>query len=161
VRVDEGRIVWVCPMCSDENPMESQACTTCGTPFGRLFEEPGPPPRVSARGAAALSLVFPGIGHIVARHAADGLARAVVFAFTLTMFVTILGSPSGGPLTPLLILFGMASALVYATTPADAARAVRGEPPILATRVLLIGATGLLAAATLVLVLGGPGLTGG
>jgi hypothetical protein len=160
VRVEEGRIVWVCPVCSGENPMETQRCVTCGTPFGRLFQEPGPASRVTPRGAAGLSLLFPGVGHIAGRRVADGVARAVVFAFTLTMFVSILVS-ARGTFGPLLLMFGLAAGLIYGATPMDAARAVRGEPPVLTTRMLLIGATAMLGLATVVLVVGGSRLAPG
>lgn len=160
VRVEEGRIVWVCPVCSGQNELEVQRCATCGTPFGKLFHEAGPASRVTPRGAAGLSLLFPGAGHIAARRVADGVARAVVFAFTLTMFVSILLS-ARGTLGPLLLMFGLAAGLIYGATPVDAARAVRGEPPVLTTRILLIGATVMLGLATVVLVVGGSRLAPG
>jgi hypothetical protein len=161
VRVEAGQVLWSCPLCAAENPIAVRNCGRCGTPFGRLFEEPEPPARVSPERAAGLSLVFPGAGHVAARKVADGLARAVVFAFTLTMVLAILfaGGGIGGPLTPLLVLFGGASAIVYGATAVDAARAVRKDPPILTTRMLLIGATVLLGLAVVVLVLGGSRLS--
>ena len=163
VRVEEGRILWTCPLCASENPLEAKTCTRCGTPFGKLFEEPEPAPPVSAERAVALSLLFPGSGHIAARKVAEGVARGIVFAFALTMVLAILvaGGGLGGPLTPLLLLFGGAGGIVYAASAVDAARAVRGDPPVLGTRVLLIGATVLLGLAVVVLVLGGSRLSGG
>jgi hypothetical protein len=163
VRVEEGRILWTCPLCGSENPLETESCARCGTPFGKLFEEPEAAPPVSAERAAALSLLFPGAGHVAARRVADGVARGIVFALALTMVLAILvaGGGLGGPLTPLLLLFGGAGAIVYAASAVDAARAVRGDSPVLGTRVLLIGATVLLGLAVVVLVLGGSRLSGG
>ena len=157
VRVEDGEVLWSCPACGSENALDVRACARCGTPFGKLFEVHEPPPRVTAERAAALSLLFPGVGHIAARRVADGLARSVVFAFTLGMAVAILAGAGGlgGPLVPLLILFLGASACLYLATSVDAHRAVTGDPPVLTTRILLIGATVLMVLATGVLILGG------
>jgi hypothetical protein len=157
LRVDAEGIVWTCPTCGSENPLDASACDRCGTRFGRLFETEAPPPRISAERAAILSLVYPGIGHLVSGKLADGMARAVVFAFSLGMVLAILlgGRALGGPLVPLLVLFIGVSATLYVATAVDAYRAVRGEPPVLSTRLLLIGATVLLLTAMVVLILGG------
>jgi hypothetical protein len=162
LRVDPEGIVWTCPVCEAENPLDRPACQRCGTPFGRLFEPEAPPPRVSPERAALLSLLFPGIGHFAAGKLADGMARAVLFAFSLGMVLAILlgGSEIGGPLIPLVILFSGVSATLYAGTAVDAYRAARGEPPVFSTRMLLIGATVLLLVAMAVLVLGGSRVPG-
>ena len=156
LRVEDGEVLWSCPACGGENALDVRACTRCGTPFGKLFEVAEPPPPVTAERAAALSLLFPGVGHIAARRVPDGLARAVVFAFTLGMALAILlGGGLGGPLLPLLILFLGASACLYLATSVDAYRSVTGDPPVLTTRMLLIGATVLMVLATGVLILSG------
>ena len=158
--VEEGRILWDCPVCGQENELAERSCTRCGTAFGRLFEEPTPPPRVSPQRAALLSLVFPGAGHVAAGRVADGLARGVVFAFVLAMVVVILAAGElGGPLLPLVVLFGGSGATLYAATAVDAYRAVRQEPPVVSTRLLLIGATILLLVAVAILILGSSRLT--
>jgi hypothetical protein len=157
VRVDAEGIVWTCPVCQAENPLDRSACARCGSPFGRLFETQAPPPRISAERAAILSLVYPGIGHLASGKLADGMARAVVFAFSLGMVLAILlgGGDLGGPLVPLLVLFAGVSATLYVATSVDAYRSVHGDAPILSTRLLLIGATTLLLLAMVVLILGG------
>jgi hypothetical protein len=158
--VEEGRVLWDCPVCGQENDLAERSCTRCGTTFGRLFEEPTPPPRISPQRAAVLSLVFPGTGHVAAGRVADGLARGVVFAFVLTMVVVSLAAGGvGGPLLSLVVLFAGSGATLYAATAVDAYRAVRQEPPVLSTRLLLIGATILLLVAVAILILGSNRLT--
>jgi hypothetical protein len=159
--VEEGRVLWDCPVCGQENDLETSVCSRCGTTFGRLFEEPQPPPRTSPERAAVLSLLVPGAGHVAAGRVAEGVARAVIFAFTLGMVVAILaaGGGLGGPLVPLVVLFVGAAATLYLATAVDAFRAVRREPPVLSTRLLLIGATVLLMVAVAVLIIGGQRLT--
>jgi hypothetical protein len=158
--VEEGRILWDCPVCGQENDLDTGVCSRCGTTFGRLFEEPEAPPRISPQRAAMLSLLVPGAGHVAGGHVADGLARGVIFAFALGMVVAILaaGSGLGGPLVPLVVLFMGAAATLYLATAVDAYRAVRREAPVLSTRMLLIGATALLLVAVAVLILGGSSL---
>lgn len=159
--VEEGRVLWDCPVCGQENDLDTSVCSRCGTTFGRLFEEPEPPPRTSPQRAAALSLLVPGAGHVVAGRVAEGVARAVIFAFALGMVVAILaaGGGLGGPLVPLVVLFVGAAATLYVATAVDAYRAVRREPPVMSTRLLLIGATVLLMVAVAVLIIGGQRLT--
>lgn len=159
--VEEGRVLWDCPGCGQDNDLDTSVCSRCGTTFGRLFEEPTPPPRTSPGRAALLSLLVPGAGHVAAGHAAEGVARAVVFAFTLGMVVAILaaGGGLGGPLVPLVALFVGAAATLYLATAVDAYRAVRREPPVLSTRLLFIGATVLLLVVVAVLIIGGQRLT--
>jgi hypothetical protein len=69
--VEDGKLLWSCPACTSENPLDARACTRCG----KLFEEQEPPPPVTAERAAALSLLFPGVGHIAGMLIVDG-ARA-------------------------------------------------------------------------------------
>jgi hypothetical protein len=156
--IGEDRVVWDCPVCGQENELGSRTCSRCLTEFGRLFAEPEPPPRISPERAAVLSLVVPGAGHVAAGRVADGLARAVVFAFALGMVVAFLTAGGGlsGPLVPLVVLFVGASTTLYVATAVDAYRAVRREPPVVSTRILLIGAAVLLLVAMAVLLIGGP-----
>lgn len=156
--VEEGRVLWDCPVCGQENDLDTRVCTRCGTAFGRLFEEPEPPARISPERAAMISLVVPGAGHVVAGRVAEGVARAVIFAFTVGMVVAILaaGGGLGGPLVPLVVLFVGASATLYLATAVDAYRAVRREDPVLSTRILMIGATVLLTIAVAVLIIAAP-----
>lgn len=156
--VDEG-LLWACPQCEMENQLEASACARCGTPFRDLFQDgTTAPPAVDPGRAAALSLMFPGLGHRALGRSAEGLARAVVFLWTVGMGVAILvtaGSSSVVPFRPLLLVLFAAAALVYATTATDARRIARGEEPVMSSRILLYGSTGLMFVIVVMLVVSG------
>lgn len=155
--VGEG-LLWACPQCDLENPLEASACVRCGTAFRDLFEEGPVQPSVDPGRAAALSLMFPGLGHRALGRGAEGLARAVVFLWTIGMGLAIFFSAGGvnaGPFRALLLLLFAAAAIVYATTAADARRVARGEAPIMTSRMLLYGSTGLMFLIVVMLVVSG------
>ncbi len=150
-RTAEG-LVWTCPTCEAVNQMEVSVCATCGTPFGRLFEEPERRAPVDPRRATMLSLVFPGFGHVSAGKVAEGMARAVVFGFALVMAITLPVGAKGfslGAFLPLFLASAMAVVFIYVVSAIDAGRAAAGRAQILSTRVLLFGAIGLVFLATL------------
>lgn len=147
VRAKGDRIVWDCPLCGTENPIEVPICSACGTPFRRVLQEPEEPIGVDPGRAAMLSLVFPGLGHFVARRRGEGIARAIIFAFALATGLASLSavrSGSPGPYLPLVVLTLGAAGVLYVASTMDAGRAVRREPQLLQTRVLLYGAAGLM-----------------
>lgn len=155
--VGEG-LLWACPQCDMENPLEAPACVRCGTPFRDLFQEEPARPSVEPSRAAALSMMFPGLGHRALGRTAEGLARAVVFLWTIGMGVAILVSAGGvdaGPFRPLLLILFGGAAIVYATTVADAQRIARGDGPIMTTRMLLYGSMGLMFVIVVMLVVSG------
>jgi hypothetical protein len=151
-------LVWKCPQCDLENPLDASACARCGTPFRSLFEKERVQASVDPGRAAALSLIFPGLGHRVLGRAAEGLARAVVFLWTMGMGVAILATAGGfnaGPFLPVVVVLFAAAAVVYGTTAADAGRMARGDTPIMTSRMLLYGSTGLMFAVVAILVISG------
>ena len=108
--------------------------------------------------AIGLSLIFPGLGHRVLGRGAEGLARAVVFLWTTGMGVAILATAGGlnaGPFLPVVVVLFAAAAIVYGTTAADAGRIARGDAPIMTSRMLLYGSTGLMFAVVAILVISG------
>jgi len=151
-------LVWKCPQCDLDNPLDASACARCGTPFRSLFEKEQVQASVDPGRATGLSLIFPGLGHRVLGRAAEGLARAVVFLWTMGMGVAILATAGGfnaGPFLPVVIVLFAAAAIVYATTAADAGRIARGDSPIMTSRMLLYGSTGLMFAVVAILVISG------
>jgi hypothetical protein len=163
IRPGEGGILWECPTCQTENPIEATTCRGCGTPFSRLLEDEPQGPTIEPRRAVGLSLVFPGLGHMAGGRGAEGAARAVVFAYALVTVVAILAARWGegmGPLLPLLLTSGAAGAALYVLTAVDAGRLARGEQPILSTRALLYGSVGLILLTIVVLVVLGSRIGG-
>jgi hypothetical protein len=157
-RVAGDGLVWKCPQCDLENPLDASACARCGTPFRSLFEKEQVQASVDPGRATGLSLIFPGLGHRVLGRAAEGLARAVVFLWTMGMGVAILATAGGfnaGPFLPVVIVLFAAAAIVYGTTAADAGRIARGASPIMTSRMLLYGSTGLMFAVVAILVISG------
>jgi hypothetical protein len=158
IRVEGDRVVWRCPRCDTGNPIEASACSSCGAPFGKLFEDQTQRPSVPAGRAVRLSLLFPGLGHAAIGRGAEGLARGVAFAYAAATVVTILVMRAGSGLGPFLALFllsAMAAAAFYGLAALDAGRAANGEPPILSSRGLLYGASGLILLTVVVLVITG------
>ncbi len=149
-------IVWDCPMCGTENPLEATSCSACGTPFGQVFEEPERGPEVDPGRAATFSLFFPGAGHYVAGRKGEAFARGTIFAFSLVMGLISLGpvrAGSGGIYLMLMVVSLTAAAALYMTSTADAGRAARGEKQILSMRMLLYGAVGLIFISVVLLTL--------
>jgi hypothetical protein len=147
VRAAGERIVWDCPACGTENPIDSRVCSACNTPFRRMLEEPPPPITVDPGHAATLSLFFPGVGHYVLGRKGEAFARGVIFAFAfITGLVSLAAvrSGSGGLYLLLMVLaFAIAGAL-YVVTTIDAGRAAERQEPLLQPRVLMYGGVGLM-----------------
>jgi hypothetical protein len=155
--VGEG-LLWACPQCDMENPLDASACVRCGTSFRDLFQEGPARPKIDPARAAALSLMFPGLGHRALGRGAEGLARAVVFLWTLGMVLAIFvgaGGLTAGPFRLLLLVLIAAAAFVYGSTAADARRVARGDAPIMTSRMLLYGSTGLMFVIVVMLVVSG------
>ncbi|HEX2025354.1 MAG TPA: hypothetical protein VHH92_03060, partial [Actinomycetota bacterium] len=163
IRPGAGGVVWECPTCQGENPIDATACRSCGTPFARLLEEERRRPQVEPARAARLSLLFPGLGHAAAGRGAEGVARAVVFVYALATALTIVVMRAGdgfGPFLPLFLISAAAAVGLYAVTAVDAGRLARGEDPILSTRALLYGAVALMLLTIVIFLLLGTRLGG-
>jgi hypothetical protein len=156
IRAGVEGVEWVCPRCQSANPIAADACRTCGAPFARLFEDQTERPAVDPERAVARSLLFPGLGHFALGRGADGLARAVIFGYTVAAVVSILAARLGrgiGPFLPLLLVSALAGVAVYVLTAVDAGRLARRESPVLSTRALLFGAVGLMLLSVVMLIL--------
>lgn len=150
--------MWECPACQTENPIEAVTCRVCGTPFARLLEEERRGPALDPGRAVSRSLLFPGLGHAAAGRGAEGLARAVVFGYTLAIVITVLVMRSGegfGPFLPLVLISVAAGIALYALSAVDAGRLARGEQQVLSSRAMLYGAVGLMLVTIVILVIVG------
>lgn len=155
VEVTGGKASWDCPVCGERNPIEAGDCETCQTPFARLFEEPSSGPEVEPRTAALWSLAFAGLGHWKAGLRAEGVARMVLFAWTLgTVLVVLAGGGASGASTPLFALYLVSAIAIYVLSAVDAYRVADGVPQLVSSRVLLWASAALvlvsIALATLV-----------
>lgn len=149
VEVAEGKATWDCAVCGDRNPIERSFCGTCQTPFARLFERPEERVQIQPRTAALWSLAFAGLGHWKAGRRPDGVARMVLFAWTLGTVVVVLASRSGagfGSTISLFVLYLGASTTIYVLSAVDAYRAADELPPLVSSRVLLWASAALVLA---------------
>ncbi len=139
--------VWPCAVCEHRNPIEWDVCEVCSTSFATVMRaDEAPAVRGDPSVAVKWSLAYPGLGHIKLGRSAEGVARGVLFAWTLASTVVLLvaGGAIGGPLMPLLLLFGAATVGLYAIGAVDARRLANGDVPLVNSRMLLWGAVGLL-----------------
>lgn len=154
IEVEEGRTNWVCPACEARNPIESNACSVCGTPFGRLFEEPEVKPQVDPQTAAVWSMVFPGLGHWRLGRKGDAIARFAMFGWAfgalLILLVSRFGKGGLGPTFPLFLVFLLAATAIYVLSAVDAYRIAAGDDPIVGSRALLWGSVGLIVLSILI-----------
>ena len=140
------RAEWTCPVCGTANQIELNMCAACGTPFTRLFEERADRPQVDPRSAAKWSLAFPGLGHAKIGRAAEGVARAVLFLWSIGTALLLLLTPSPGLgfIKALAVTVLLAALAAYGLAAIDAFRQAAGDDPILSARLLLYGTAGLV-----------------
>jgi hypothetical protein len=149
LEVAEGKASWDCPVCGSRNPIEASLCEACQTPFARLFERQEEGPAIAPRTAALWSLAFAGLGHWKAGQRVDGLARIVLFAWTLGTVVVVLASRSGeglGSTSSLFALYVGSASAIYVLSAVDAYRAADGLPPLVSSRILLWASAALVLA---------------
>ncbi len=149
VEVAEGKASWDCPVCGERNSIEADRCGACQTPFGRLFENPQEHPRIEPRTAALWSLAFAGLGHWKVGQRPDGVARMVLFAWTLGTVLVVFASRSGsgfGSSLSLFVLYLGSASGIYVLSAIDAYRAAEGREPMVSSRVLLWASAALVLA---------------
>ena len=154
LHVAEGKPAWTCAVCGETNPIDASVCTTCGTAFTRLFEQPVQRPQVDPENAAVWSLLWPGLGHWKAGYRADAIARGVLFAWTFgalsILLVARFGKGGLGATFPLFLLFAASSVAVYAVSAFDAYRLAGGRDPLVSSRALLWGSAALVVLSVLI-----------
>lgn len=91
----DGAVVWTCPACDGENPLEATACARCGSDFATFFAGPKPVVRPRSSGSAAVvaSAALPGAGHWIFRLTGPAIARAVMYVWTLGISFLLLARP--------------------------------------------------------------------
>jgi hypothetical protein len=58
-----------------------------------------------------------------------------------------------GPFVPLVLLLGIAATVIYGMSVPDARRAAQGQPPVLTTRMMMYGVSGMMLITVLVLMI--------
>jgi hypothetical protein len=137
-RTERAAAFWPCPVCDTANPIDADACVTCGTPFAEVMRREPDRPVVDAKDAVAWSLVFPGLGHRLVGRSTDGIARGVLFAIAFSMaLLTGFGGVRSGPALGVFMIF-LATALgVYVLAAVEAARLANGGDLLIPSRLLL------------------------
>jgi double zinc ribbon protein len=145
-------VMWPCPACDTENPIESNVCSVCGTPFGDLFRRDEAPPKIDPKEAFRRSLAFPGLGHRAIGRGGEGLARAILFlmCFAIALVAAVSGVGTVA-IAAVAGLFGMLGLLVYLGTAYEASKMAAGAPPLLSSRAIVWIVGGLLMAAVFTL----------
>jgi ribosomal protein L40E len=130
--------VWPCGVCGGRNPIDVEACLTCGTPFAALMRE-GPEHRqVDPRDAVRRSLLFPGLGHRLVGRPMDGFARGALFSVSLLM--AILLAATGFTSTIAVVAFAgfvLSAVGTYVVSAVEAERLARGGEVMIGARVLM------------------------
>lgn len=127
-RSTEEGILWRCSQCENENRLEDEACSVCGTPFADSMRPPPPPrPQRDPGTTALISLFFPGAGHAYLGLWAQAVARAVVSVWVIAMTLFFAIGGKGGSM-PVAVLFALMGFGLWGTAAHDAFREANGEP---------------------------------
>jgi len=154
IEVEGGTLAWTCPVCETRNPIDANACSACGTPFGRLLAEPRAASEIEPQTAAVWSMLWPGLGHWKLGRRTDAVARFAMFAWAfgalLILLVSRFGKGGLGPTFPLFVLFLGASLMIYVVSAMDAYRLATGDAPVMSSRALLWTSAGLVFLSVLI-----------
>lgn len=159
---ERGEATWPCPTCGTDNPIDADACATCGTSFGSLLSLTPRREPVSARDALAWSFVYPGLGHQRLGLGLDGLARGILFTMTFGMALLIgLGGVSRAPILAVFLLYLFLALAAYGLTAWEAYRVANGAPLFVPSRPLMWVTVGLMLISVVTLALTVATATGG
>lgn len=140
--------VWECPACGTENPFDMEICSACGTPFGRLFDEPTAVTTMTPRDAAFAGLV-PGMGHYRMGRHPDGIARMFVFSGCLVVLALFAFSAAGKASAAITLLFAVLTGLSIGESAYDAFRLASRERELVSAVQLIWAFLGLFGFAVL------------
>ena len=147
----DGDVVWTCPACDGENPIQATTCTRCGSNFATFFAGPkaDETPRASTASAVWASALLPGAGHWIYRAVGPALARAVMYVWTLGIAIMLLARPpaSGRAVVRGVgAIFALAAAAVWLLSMLETLRMREGDRrPMIQPRVLTWFSAGLSA----------------
>jgi hypothetical protein len=156
-KVTPEGIVWTCKSCDTENPLALQTCSVCGTQFANTLRDDEPKHQERDPGTVAmLSLFMPGAGHAYMGMWGQAIARGILQLWVL--FTALMGALQKGGSNVIVIVFGMASMVLWMLAAHDAYREASHEPKsvILKGRAFMYVVLGLLF--LLIVLLMGAGL---
>ena len=125
--VTEAGITWQCLACDTVNPLEAQLCSVCGTSFADTIRPKPQRPERDPNMAALFSLFWPGAGHMYVGSWSQGIARAIISAWVLSVVAISALSGSGGRTTMVAVTFGVVATGLWLVGAHDAYREARGE----------------------------------
>ena len=145
-----GEPTWICPACDTANPIEATVCSRCGSAFTSFLSEgtepPAPKPVPQGR-AVTLTAILPGLGHWSMGRTGLGLARGLLYVWTLSLSLLLLIRPpsAGGAVVRLVgVVFLLAAAGVWVVSMMETMRLVEGDDrPVLPPKALTWVAAGL------------------
>ena len=157
-RVEKGGgVSWKCSSCTTVNPLETDACSACGTSFVATMKpaEPKGPERDPGT-AAMLSLFMPGAGHGYLGMWGQAAARGIL-GLWVSGIVLIAGLQEGAGSGLIAIVFGGASFGLWGITAHDAYQEAihNSGAVILKGRAFLYTVLGLLAILLCMLIVSG------
>lgn len=142
---------WPCPACGEENPIEEDVCSACGTPFSALFKETSGDRQVEPRKALIRSLEFPGLGHAALGRGGDALARGTMFVMVIGLAAIVVSTHPSSLADAVLVLYVVAALAIYGFSAIEAFRLAQGESPWLTTRQLLWAVVGIVIVSVMLL----------
>ena len=130
---DGGEPTWICPACDTPNQIDATACARCGSAFTSFLSEgretTAPKPIPQGR-AVALTAILPGLGHWSMGRAGLGLARGLLYVWTLSLSLLLLIRPpaTGGTVVRLVgVVFLLAAVGVWIVAMMETMRLVEGD----------------------------------
>jgi hypothetical protein len=149
VRVTGEFVEWRCRRCDGWNALDLAACRACGAPREGFGTAPtNPTARVPAATARFVSMLLPGLGHLLMGAIGSGIARAVLFVLWVVGAIALLGDATVGG-----VVLALGAIVLWAATLIDVHRLPTGQRELLGAR----GLGALVAVVTVLLVLGAAG----
>ena len=125
--VTEAGITWKCDQCETVNPIEATACSVCGTTFADIVRPKSERPERDPNMAALISLILPGAGHMYLHLWPQGIARAIVSMWVVSVVLVSLIAGGKNNTTTVAVTFGIVATALWLVAAHDAFREARGE----------------------------------
>ena len=144
--VTEAGITWTCDRCDAQNPLEAQVCSVCGTTFAEVVRPKETRPERDPNMAALVSLFLPGAGHMYLHQWPQGIARAIVSLWVISVVLVSMLAGGKNNTSTVAVTFGLVATALWLIGAHDAFREARGESDqaILKGRIFLYLVLGLL-----------------